>query len=281
MALTKDAAYVPKGRLYLAKWPPLALLDERVEELCPELGGLCEDLEMAAAAAGYDRVVEEAAAELLGVKISFGVRALAQGLPHVAPVLLQIMDARFTGPFADWWRFYKERGRLPVSVERWDVPADPGCRLEIACPVSYPVVLSRWALQELKKCVPVVKLYEELYGSLWGAAADPTLQIRRLPFPRHYLKPVMERIPHTPHRLASCVSTASSMRGRRLGALASFKYWALTGRAPFLDALLYGDPPVELICKKPLRCDSSYKYQAARLREVGVATTPTPTPPSS
>ena len=276
MAFTKRAAYVPRGRLYFVKWPPLVLLDERVEEFCPDLGGLCEDLERAAVAAGYDRVIEEAAGELLGVRMSFGIRALAQGLPSAVPVLLQIMDARFTGHFADWWRLYKERGRLPASVERWEVPEDPDCRLEIACPVSYPVVLSRWALQELKKCVAVVRLFEELYGSLWGAAADPTLQIKRLPFPRHYLKPVLERIPHPPHRLASCVSTASSMRGRRLAALASFKYWALTGRAPFIDALLYGDPPVELVCKKPLGCDPIYKYQVARLRGVGGGTPPTP-----
>ena len=48
MALTRNSAYIPRDRLYLAKWPPLVLLDEEVEEFCSDLGDLCKDLARAA-----------------------------------------------------------------------------------------------------------------------------------------------------------------------------------------------------------------------------------------
>ena len=246
--------YVHRGALYWAKWPPLVLLDERVEELCPDLGGLCGDLEKAAAEAGLDSAVERFAGR-------FSVGALCRVFPQSIPYLLQMLDARFAGPFAEWWRAVKE-GRLPSVVERWEAPADPECRLPVACPVSHAIFLNTpyGTVQRLRKCYYASHRYRELYGAdLWIKLAHPKYGVRPIAGPAQLLKPLLEGLP-PPERLAGCTSTAGLTRGRRLAALALLKYWADTGREPFVDAVLNGRPPVELVCKKPLKCDKQHLY---------------------
>ena len=244
---------MPRGRLYFAKWPPLVLLDERVEEFCPDLGGLCEDLERAAVATGLAIAVEKFAGR-------FSIGALCRVFPQSIPYLLRVLDARFAGPFAEWWYAVKE-GRLPSVVERWDAPADPDCRLEIACPVSHVVFLNTpyGTAQRLHKCYYVTHTYRELYGvDLWIMLAHPKYGVRPMANPAQHLKPLLERLPPA-EKLASCISTAGLTRGRRLYPLALLKQWALTGREPFVDAVLNGYPPVELVCNK-LKCDKQSLY---------------------
>ena len=159
MVFTKGAAYVPRGRLYFAKWPPLVLLDERVEGFCPDLDGLCEGLERAAVAAG------------LGVG---SVGELTRRFPHYVPVLLQLLDARFAGPFAGWWEALREDS-LPSVAERWEAAERPGYELPVACPASRAFLLSTppRSLRLLRKCVHLNKKFREHYGAaLWDVVAD-------------------------------------------------------------------------------------------------------------
>ncbi|AFA38031.1 hypothetical protein Pogu_0004 [Pyrobaculum oguniense TE7] len=239
MAFTEGAAYVPRGRLYFAKWPPLVLLDERVEEFCPELGGLCEDLERAGRAAG------------LGVG---SVGELARRFPQHVPLLLHLLDARFAGPYAEWWDALRE-DRFPSVAERWEVAERPGCGLPIACPVSHTALLSSppRSLRLLGRCIHLNKKFRERHGAaLWDVVADEGAAKEALEEPRRWLAPLFQDLPPA-EELAGCRSTASSMRGRRLEALALFKYWAETGREPYIDGALGGWPPVKLSRRPPRR----------------------------
>ena len=258
---------VRRGALYWAKWPPLVLLDERVEELCPELGGLCEDLVRAARASGLDYLVE-------GLVGEFGIKALCKALPQSIPYLLRVLDARFAGPFAEWWYAVKE-GRLPAVVERWDAPADPDCRLEIACPVSHAVLLNTPAefVRRAWRCLYVPKTYREKFGSdFYITLADREIGVKFIPNPAELFRKLFEDLP-PPDKLARCISTASSTTGARLYPLALFKHWADTGREPFIDAVVKGYPPVELVCKKPLKCDKNYIYVIKAVGEADVGGT--------
>ena len=233
------APYVPRGRLYYVGWPPLVLLDERVEELCPELDGLCEDLERAAKVAG------------LGVG---SVGELSRRFPQYVPVLFQLLGARFAGPFAGWWEALRE-DLFPSVAERWEAAERPGCELPIACPVSHAALLSSppRSLRLLRKCVHLNKKFREHYGkALWDVVADEGAAKEALEEPRKWLRPLFEGLPPA-EGLAGCRSTASSMRGRRLEALALFKYWAESGREPYVDGALRGWPPVKLSRRPPRR----------------------------
>ena len=258
-----SSIYVRRGALYWAKWPPLVLLDERADELCPELGGLCEDLERAGRAVGLDRGVVEFAG-------FFSAGALGRVFPQLIPYLLQMLDARFAGPFSAWWRALKE-GRLPSVAERWDVEPDPQCALPVACPVSHLVFLNtpHETARRLRKCLHVTRAFREIYGvDLWIKLADPKYGVRPIASPAQFLKPLLADLP-PPEKLAACTSSAGVTRGARLTPLALLKYWADTGREPFIDAVLTGRPPVQLVCKKPLTCDKSLNVvkEGRRLEE--------------
>ena len=161
---------MPRWRLYLVRAPPLVLLDDRVELFCPYLGGLCEDLVKAAVAGRYHLLAKELLKYYIDVG-EFGIRALAKAFPQAIPLLLRKLEARFAGPSADEWLAVKE-GRYPAVAERWDAPADPGCRLEIACAISHTFLLSdpERGMRLLPKCPAVAKLYQ---GNLYGEVADP------------------------------------------------------------------------------------------------------------
>ena len=258
---------LPRGRLYLVKAPPLVLLDDRVELFCPYLGGLCEDLEKTARATSLGALVEKLAGEL-------NLRVLCKTLPQFVPYLLRVLEARFAGPFAEWWRAVKE-GWFPAVVERWDAPADPECRLPVACPVSHAVLLNTPTAfaERVRRCLYVPKTYREKFGSdFYITLADRQIGVKFIPNPAELFRKLFEDLP-PPDKLARCISTASSTAGARLYPLALFKHWADTGREPFVDFLLNGYPPVELICKEPLKCDKNYIYVLKAVRGADVGST--------
>lgn len=249
---------IPRGRLYLVRAPPLVLLDDRVELFCPYLGGLCEDLVKAAVAGRYHLLAKELLKKYYIDMGEFGISELAKAFPQAFPLLLRKLDARFTGPSADEWLAVKE-GRYPAVAERWEAPADPGCRLEIACAISHAFLLSdpERGVRLLSKCPVVAKLYREL-GNLYGEIADPKYGYGLIFYPAAFFRQVLAGLP-PPERLAACISTAGLTRGRRLYPLALFQYWALTEREPYIDYLLAGYPPVSLSCRN-VRCNKQFLY---------------------
>lgn len=222
-------SYLPRDRLYWAEWPPLVLLDPRVGQFCEGLGGLCRDLEKAMRAAGLGAgSVEELSAEY----------------PQLYPVLLQMLNAKFAGPFAQWWEALKE-DRFPSVAERWEAGGGADCHLAVSCPVSHAALLSSPArsLRLLRRCVYLNKKWREAYGkALWDVVRDEGPVVEALKSPREWLKPLFADLP-PPAALARCKSTASSMRGRRLVALALFKYWAEEGREPYVDRVFNWQSP--------------------------------------
>ncbi|AFA38620.1 hypothetical protein Pogu_0593 [Pyrobaculum oguniense TE7] len=257
MRIMSPREWVPRGRLYLVQAPPVVLLDDRVELFCPYLGGLCEDLVRAAVAYNAHLYVWEFSRRL-GVDMGeFNIRVLAKAFPQLIPALLRRLDARFTGDNAEEWQAVKD-GRYPAVVEKWDVPADPNCQLEIACAVSHAFLLSdpERGVKLLTKCPVLAKLYQ---GNLYGELADPKYGYGVIFYPAAYFRQVAKALPHPPEKLAACTSSAGLTRGRRLYPLALFQYWALTEREPLVDYLLRGYPPVRLSCRN-IRCGKRFLY---------------------